>query len=79
MWEGFKTIWLKRESKLLSFWLHNLGKAIAIHILPNTCRSKDNDIMKFNQLMQYNIWNIFLKKLYTKYSGRTPDPFLKNQ
>ena len=34
---------------------------IAIHILSNISRSKDNQIMKFGQLIEYNIRKIFLK------------------
>ena len=33
---------------------------IAIYILPNNSRSKDNQIMKFGQLIGYNVRNIFL-------------------
>ena len=34
--------------------------------------------MKFGQLIKYNIRNIFLEKLYTKYGGETsPRPFSK--
>ena len=36
--------------------------------------------MKFGQLIEYDIRNIFLEKSYTKWSGKTiPRPFLKNQ
>ena len=41
-------------------------------------RSKDNQTMKFGQLVEYNMRNIFLKKSYTKYDGETiPTPFSK--
>ena len=46
-------------------------KAIAIHILPNISRSKGNQTMKFGQLIEYNMKNIFLKKSYTKCDGQT--------
>ena len=36
------------------------------HILPNISRSKGNWAMKFDQLIEYNMRNIFLKKSYTK-------------
>ena len=39
---------------------------IAKHILVNISRSKDNKTKKFGQLIEYNITNIFLEKLYTK-------------
>ena len=53
-------------------------QTIAIHILPNISRGKHNEIMKFDQLMEYNTKNIFvenrtqmvLEKLF-------PDPYLK--
>ena len=34
----------------------------AIHILPNIIRSKSNQTMKFGQLIEYNMTNIFLEK-----------------
>ena len=40
---------------------------IAIHILPNIPKNKDNQTMKFGQLKEYNIRNIFPEKSYTKY------------
>ena len=39
-------------------WLTNK----AIHILPNTSRSKDNQATKFGQLIEYNMRNVFVKK-----------------
>ena len=41
-------------------------QTIAIHILPNISRSKGNQTMKFGQLIEYNMRNIFLEKPYTK-------------
>ena len=35
---------------------------IEMHILPNMSRSKNNQTMKFGQLIEYNRINIFLKK-----------------
>ena len=47
-----------------------------IHILPNNSRSKDNQTMKFGQLIECNMRNIFLENSYTKYGGETsPRPF----
>ena len=46
-------------------------KTIAMQILPNVSRSKDNQKMKFGQLIQYNMRNIFLEKSYTKFGGET--------
>ena len=47
-------------------------RTIAIHILPNTSRSKDNRAIKFGQLIEYNMRNIFLeiihKMWWRKYS-----------
>ena len=41
-------------------------QTIAIHILSNISRSRGNQTMKFNQLTEYNLKNIFLEKSYTK-------------
>ena len=39
---------------------------IALHILANISRSKDNQAMKFGQLIEYNTRNMFLEKSYKK-------------
>ena len=53
---------------------------IIIHILSNISRSKGNQTIKFGQLIEYNMENIFLEKLYTKCGGElVPGPFIKNQ
>ena len=41
-------------------------RAIAIHVLPNISRSKGNQTIKFGQLIEYNMKNIFLEILCTK-------------
>ena len=46
-------------------------QANIIHELPNRLRNKDNQAMKFGQLRQYNMENIFLEKPYTKCDGET--------
>ena len=46
-------------------------QAIGIQTLPNTSRSKSNQTMAFGQFIEYNMRNIFLKKLYTKFVGET--------
>ena len=47
-------------------------------MLPNISRSKNNQLMKFGQLIECNIRNIFIDKPYTK-CGREcrPRPFSK--
>ena len=53
-------------------------KTIAMHMFPNVSRSKVNQIMTFCQLIEYDMRNIFLEKLYTKYGRETiPRPFYK--
>ena len=49
---------------------------IPIHILTTIMRSKGNQAMKFGQLIEHNMRNIFLEKSYIKCG---PDSFLKNQ
>ena len=47
-------------------------------MLPNISRSKGNRAIKFGQLVEYNMRNIFLENSYTKYGGETiPRPFSK--
>ena len=53
-----------------------LGKqTTAIHILPNISRGKSNQTIKFSQLIEHNIRNIFLEKSHTK-CGRGTIPRL---
>ena len=54
-------------------------QTIVIQIL-SVSRSKGNQAIKFGQLIEYNMRNIF-EKSYAKCSGKTecPDSFLKNQ
>ena len=48
--------------------------------MPNISRSKWSQTMKFGQLIEYNMRNIFLKKSYPKWGEKTsPRPFSKNQ
>ena len=51
-------------------------ETIAIHIMPNISRCKGNQIMKFGQLIKYDMRNIFLERSYTKCGRETiPRPF----
>ena len=51
-------------------------QTIGTHILPNILRGKDNQTMKFSQLIEYNMRNIFLGTLHRKCGGETiPRPF----
>ena len=53
-------------------------QTIVIHILPNILRSKCNQTMKFGQLIEYNIRQIFIEKSYTECGGKTsPRPLTK--
>ena len=55
-------------------------QTIALHILKNISRSKDNQAMKFGQLIEYNTRNMFLEKSYKKCGGvLIPRLFPKNQ
>ena len=48
------------------------------YILSNISRSKSNQTVKFGQLLEYNMKNIFPEKLYTKCGGETiPRPSSK--
>ena len=47
------------------------SQTIVINILPNISRSKDNQTMKFGQLIEFNTRNNFFEKSYTKCGGET--------
>ena len=54
------------------------NQAIAIYILPIISRSTDNQTMKFGQLIECNMRNIFLEKPCRKCSRETSArPFSK--
>ena len=42
-----------------------------MEILPNISRRKGNQAIKFGQLIEYSMRNIFLTKSYTKSGGET--------
>ena len=53
-------------------------RTIPIHKLPSNSRMKGNQAMKFGQLIEYNMINIFLEKSYIKCGGETaPRPSSK--
>ena len=71
---------LIRKIRLISkFMTSQPGyQTISIQILTNISRSKANQAMKFGQLTEYSMRNIFLEKSYTKCDGDTiPRPFSK--
>ena len=49
----------------------NLKKTIAMHILTIISGSKGNETMKFRQLIEHNMRDIFLEKSYTKWVVQT--------
>ena len=53
---------------------------IAIHILPNISKSKDNQTMTFGQLIEYNKINIFLENDKQSVAEKlVPEPLIKYQ
>ena len=62
----------------VNFKIHDV--TIAIHKLPNILRSKGHKAMKFGQIIEYNMRNIFLENHTQNVVERLfPDPFLKTQ
>ena len=54
------------------------SQTIAIYMLRNISTSKGNQTIKFSQLIEYNMRNIFVEKSYTKCAGETiPRPLSK--
>ena len=54
-------------SKFIMPWTVQLR--ITIHISLNISKSKGKQIMKFGQVIEYNMINIFLEKSYTECAG----------
>ena len=53
---------------------------ITIHILSNISRSKDNQTIKFGQLLKYNMKKLISKNHTQNVVGKVvPGPFLKYQ
>ena len=51
---------------------------ITVHILPNISRSEDNHVIKFGQLIEYNMRNIFMKNHTQNMMEKlVPDTFIK--
>ena len=73
---------LIRKIRLISKFMTSQPRkeTTAIHILPYISGSKDNQTMKFGQLIKSNMRNIFLETSYPNMVRKlVPDPFLKNQ
>ena len=76
MLENDLTRKLKLISKLMTS--QSVKQTITIHIFPNISRIKSNPTMKLDQLIEYNMRNIFLEKLQTKCFGEpSPRPFYR--
>ena len=53
-------------------------RTIAIHKMSNISLSKDNQPMKFSQLIEYKMKKMFPEKSFTKFEGETiTRPFSK--
>ena len=57
--------------RLISKFMTSQSGKQTMHILPNISRNKANQTMKFGQLVEHSMRNIFLKKSYTKSGGET--------
>ena len=62
-----------RNIRLISEFMASQARkqTISMHFLLNIARSKDKQTMKFGQLIEYKMRNIFLEKSYTKYGRET--------
>ena len=47
------------------------SQTVAMHILINISRSKNNQTIKYGKLIEYNMRNNFFEKSYTKCGGET--------
>ena len=71
---------IKKARLISTFMTSERGKpTTTIYILPNISKSKRSQIMKFGQLMEYNMRNIFLEKSCTKCGGETISRFFSKK
>ena len=70
---------IRKVRSISKFMTSQPGKhTFPIHVLPNISKSKGINTMKFGQLIECNMKNIFFGKSYTKCDGEAiPRPFLK--
>ena len=59
--------------------VQNRKQITTIHLLPNISRSESSPAIKFGQLIEYNMRNIFLEKSYTKCGGETSPRFISRK
>ena len=66
--QNFQDIFETRERSFISAFSICMTAPLTIttHVLPNISQSKENQTMKFGQVIQYNKRNIFLKRLCRK-------------
>ena len=76
----YKNDLIRKIRLILKIMTPRPGKqTITIHILPNISRSKDNQTVRFGQLIEYNMRNISLEKSYTKCGEEAIIKLFKNQ
>ena len=70
---SFRKHGLIRKTRLISKFMTSQPRKqrIAIHKLPNISRSKGNQKIKFGQLIEHNMRNIFPEKSYEECGGKT--------
>ena len=71
--------WIRKLALILKFIISQTNQQIiVICLLSNIIRIKGNQTMKLGHLIEYNMGNIFLEKLYTKYGKKAiPRHFYK--
>ena len=74
---GHVGIWLDKKAKVNCKIYDFIKVIITIRILPGISRSKGNQTMKFGQLIEFNVRNIYFKNHAKNKVGRlVPDLFL---
>ena len=76
----YKNGLIRKISLISKFMMSQTSyQTVAVHILLNISRSKGNQTMKFGQIIEYNMKNIFVEKSYTKYTGETSPRFFSEK
>ena len=75
LWSCRKTAWLERQVNFKIYGVATCLKNICNTHIANISRSKGNQAIRFGQLIEYNMRDIFLKQPYTKCGRETiPKP-----
>ena len=70
-WSCRKTVWKELQGKFQNMTSQTATQTITMNMLPNISKSEGNQTMKFGQLIEYTVRNIFLQKSCRQWDNYT--------